>query len=322
MSNFRVAIIGAGAIGGYFAAALTRSGVWVGLVARGQHLKSIQHSGLHVQSPEGDFSIRPALVSSDPAKIGTVDAAIVAVKAWQLPEAATQTKQLLGAASRVLPIQNGVEAPSILRETIGREFVLDGTCRIVSELVVPGRIRHVGMQPTVHFGEADDGELSATSRALRDALSAAGVIVHTPGRMQIALWEKLHFLAPLSAVAAVTRSPVGDIRNSVATRELVECAMSEVARVANAVGADLPNDAIVRSLAMLEKLPDEVTVSMQRDIVAGKPSELDAIVGVVVRMGQRYGVPTPVMQTLHAALLPQEQRARIASLPKAKEAVD
>lgn len=310
MGSFKVAIVGAGAVGTYFAAALARSGIWVGLIARDKPLDSIRHSGLQVQSPSGTFIAMPACVATDPAAIGPVDVVIVAVKDWQLAEAAEPTSQMLGPASRVLPIQNGVEASSILRETIARDLVLDGTCRMVSELIAPGRIRLIGVQPTVHFGEANGGVLSVTSRALRDALSAAGIIVHAPESMRLALWEKMHFLAPLSAVAAAARAPIGAIRKSTATRELLERAMQEVACLAQAVGATLPDSAIARSHDMLSRLPDQATVSMQRDIIAGRPSELDAIVGAVVRMGLQNGAPTPVMETLHAALQLQEQQAR------------
>ncbi|MGH8251594.1 MAG: ketopantoate reductase family protein [Steroidobacteraceae bacterium] len=310
MAEFRIAVVGAGGVGGYFAGVLARSGAWVGLLARGDQLAAIGRDGLQVLTPESEFTVKPARVTSDPVAIGPVNAVLVAVKAWQVAEAAELIRPLLGDASRVLPMQNGIEAPSILRRTLRPELVLDGVCRIVSEVVAPGIFRHVGVQPTVHFGEANGGKLSATSVALRDALIAAGVTVHAPVDTRVALWEKLHFLASLSAVAAVARVPVGGIRGSAATRGLVLQAMREVEAVAASAGAPLPEEAVARSVAMFENMPAESTVSMQRDMAAGRPSELDAIVGVVVRLGHEHRVPTPVMETLNAVLLPQEELAR------------
>ncbi len=312
MDDFKIAVVGAGGVGGYFAGVLARNGAWVGLLARGEHLAAIRRGGLQVQTPDGEFAVTPARVSSDPSEIGPVHAVLVAVKAWQVADVVGQIQPMLRPESRVLPMQNGIEAPAILRRNLRPELVLDGVCRIVSEIVAPGKIRHVGVQPTVHFAEADGGELTATSLALREALSAAGVVVHAPTNARLAIWEKLHFLASLSAVAAVARAPVGGIRGNAASRELVFQAMREVARVAAAAGVPLPEDALARSVAMFENMPAESTVSMQRDVEAGRPSELDAIVGVVVRLGREHGVPTPVMETLYAALLPQEEQARSA----------
>lgn len=310
MAEFRIAVVGAGGVGGYFAGVLARSGAWVGLLARGNHLSAIRQSGLQVLTPEGEFTVTPARVAADPSSIGAVDAVLVAVKAWQVAEVAERIRPMLRIASRVLPMQNGIEAPAILRTTLGPEIVLDGVCRIVSEVVSPGKIRHVGVQPTVHFGESDGGALSATSIALRDALRAAGITVHAPTDARVALWEKLHFLASLSAVAAAARVTVGEIRHNAASRGLVLQAMREVADVAASAGVPLPDDAVSRSVAMFENMPAESTVSLQRDIAAGRPSELDAIVGVVIRRGRQHGVSTPTMETLLAALLPQEERAR------------
>jgi 2-dehydropantoate 2-reductase len=310
VGDFRIAVIGCGGVGGYFAGVLARHGSWVGLLARGEHLAAIRREGLQIQAPDGEFKVTPSRVSSNPSDIGAVHAVLVAVKAWQVAEVAHQIPPMLRAESRVLPMQNGIEAPAKLRRNLPRDLVLDGVCRIVSEVVAPGKIRHVGVQPTVHFGEANGGELTGTSLALRDAMSAAGIVVHAPTDARLAIWEKLHFLAPLSAVAAAARMPVGAIRDNAASRELVLQAMSEVARVAAAAGIALPDSAKARSVAMFASMPPESTVSMQRDLAAGKPSELDAIVGAVVRLGCEHGVPTPVMETLYAALLPQEENAR------------
>lgn len=312
MSNGRFAVVGAGGVGGYFAAVLARTGFWVGIVARGEHLVAIRRAGLHVQTPDGEFSVTPAQVTSDPAEIGPVDAVIVAVKAWQLAEAARAMRPLLGPTTKVLPMQNGVEASRQLQEILGRQYVLNGLCRIISELVSPGRIHHVGLEPTVVLGETDDSELSQTARALANALIASGVVVHTPPRIQVALWEKLLFLAPMSGVGSVARATTGEIHQCEPTRQLLEQLMLEVASVAASVGIRLADDAVSCSLKLLEAMPENATVSMQRDIAEGRPSELEAIIGAVIRFGRQGGVPTPAMDWVYAALLPQEQRTRTA----------
>ena len=313
MNYGKFAIVGAGAVGGYFAAVLARAGFWIGIVARGEHLRAIQESGLQVRSVDEDFVVKVAMVTDAAAEIGPVDAVIVAVKTWQVQEAAHLMKPLLGPQTKVLPLQNGVEASGQLQEILGQQHVLIGLCHIISRLDSPGHIHHVGVKPTIFMGESDDSELSPTSHALADALIASGVVVHTPPRIQHAIWEKLLFLAPLSGVSAVARATVGEIRRCEPTRRLIEQSMREVVSVANATGVSIGDEAVSRSRVLMESLPEHATVSMQRDIVAGRPSEVEAIIGAVIRLGREGGVPTPAMDCIYAALLPQEQRARNAT---------
>ena len=310
MASPKFAVFGAGGVGGYFAGVLARAGFWTAVIARGEHLKAIQSHGLQIQSPKGDFTVAPAIASDDPQQIGPVDAVVLAVKAWQVPEAARAMVPLLKPGSKVLPLENGVEAPEQLEEILGREHTLIGLCRISSFVAGPGQIRHAGIEPTILMGELSGSGLSPSAQLLADALAASGVVLETPKDMRAALWEKLIFIASLSGLGAVARANAGELRQTPATRALLQQLMEEVAAVGRRRGVQLSADIVSRTLAFVDSIPAGATASMQRDITDGRPSELEAINGAVVRFGHSSGVPTPAMEYVYASLLPQEKRAR------------
>lgn len=313
MANSRFAVYGAGGVGGYFAAVLARSGHWVGLIARGRHLEAIRQNGLQVESPSGDFRVQPARVSDKPEEVGAVNAVILAVKAWQVEEAAESMRPLLSPQTKVLPLQNGVEAPEQLHGILGREHTLIGLCRIISAVTAPGRIRHGGLNPVVELGEADGSALSANAQLLAQALRASGANVETPSDMQAALWEKLLFIAAVSGVGAVARATIGEIRQCEPTQQLLKQVMEEVRAIAASRGIRLAPDVVQKTMAFIETIPANGTASMQRDVGDGKPSELEAIIGVGVRYGKQAGVATPALNYIYASLLPQERRARLSA---------
>src|SRR5579885_2742441 len=210
----RFAVVGAGAIGGYFAAVLARAGYWVGLVARGRSLEAIAREGLHIESPKVSFKVTPARVTDDATEIGPVDAVILGVKAWQVPETAQTIGPLIGATTKVLPLQNGVEAPAQLQQVIGREHALVGLCRIIAAVVSPGRIRDGGLEPSVALGEIDGSPLSTSAIALADALRDAAITIQTPKDIHAACWEKLLFMAAVSGTGGVARATIGEIRET------------------------------------------------------------------------------------------------------------
>ncbi len=305
----RIAVFGAGAVGGYFGARLARGGEDVLFIARGAHLEAIRRDGLYVESPLGDFRIHPAQATDRPEEAGPVDVVLVGVKAWQVPEVAPQMGPLLGPETFIVPLENGVEAPDQLAAVWGRERVLGGLCRIISTVPQPGRVRHGGMEPYVAFGELD-GRPSGRAERLRAAFERAGVRAEIPADIHVALWEKFLFIAPFAGLGAVTRAPVGVLRSVPPLRRMLEDAIAEAFAVGRARGVRLPDDAPARTLALIDGMPPEGTTSMQRDIAAGKPSELDYLVGAVVRLGEAAGVETPLHRFLYYALWPQERRAR------------
>jgi 2-dehydropantoate 2-reductase len=196
---------------------------------------------------------------------------------------------------------------------IGADRVIGGLCRILSHVAAPGVIRHAGVLPSIAFGERD-GTRSARVARLAEAFSRArGVSVGVPDDIEAALWEKYLFIAPFSGVGAVTRATAGELRGVPQTRAMLEQAMREIEAVARARGVRIASDAVARTLAYVDTLPVDATASMQRDVLEGRPSELDDQIGAMVRLGAAASVAVPVHACLYASLLPQELRARASS---------
>ena len=305
----KIAVYGAGGVGGYYGAVLARAGYEVSLVARGEHLAAIRQCGLRVLSPNGDFTVHPAAATDDPAEIGEVDAVIVAVKSPHLAAVRDGIAPLLGPDTLVVPLLNGVNAHETLLPAVGRARMAKGLTRIVSEISRPGEIRHVGLEPYVAMAEWDGGT-SPRVEALVRALIEAGVQAEVPPDIDAALWFKFLMICSIGGVCAACRMPVGPVRTLPETRELLRLAMQEVADVARAHGIALPADAVTRALRIADTLPPEGTSSLQRDLAAGVPSELDDWSGAAVRLGARAGVPTPLQSFIYSALLPREIEAR------------
>lgn len=305
----RITIFGTGGAGGYFGARLARGGEEVVVIARGEHLRAIRERGLAVETPTEEILVRPELATDDPAEAGPVDAVILGVKAWQVEDAARTMAPLLGPETVVMPLQNGVEAASQLAAVLGADRVLGGLCGTLSRIAAPGRIVSVGDANFVKLGELD-GRPTGRVERLRGAFERAGVQVEVPADIGAALWEKFLFVVPVGGVGAVTRAPIGVIRTLPETRRMLEAGMREVSAVGRARGVALPDGAVERWLAFVDSLAPSGTSSLQRDIAEGRPSELEAWNGAVVRLGRETGVATPVHEFLYRSLLPLELRAR------------
>ena len=305
----KIAIFGSGAVGGYFGGRLAQSGERVIFIARGKHLQALQANGLKIDSINGDFTAHPVEATDDPSAAGIVDVVLVGVKAWQVPEAAEAMRPMIGPQTFVVPLQNGVDAPSQLAAVLGSEHVLGGLCGLISYIVEPGHIQHAGIDPFVNFGELDNRASDRTQR-LRQAFVQANVNAEIPSDIHVAMWRKFLFIVSTSGMGALTRSPIGVFRRLPETRKMLEQVMQEVYQVARASKIDLPDDAVNTALAFIDGLPANGTASMQRDIIEGRPSELEAQNGAVVRRGQEVEVATPVNAFIYNSLLPMEMRAR------------
>jgi len=305
----RIAIVGAGGVGGILAGLLARAGAEVALVARGAHLEAIRRNGLRVESPLGSFTVRVS-VSAEPADLSPVEAVLVAVKAWQVQEVAPRLPPLLGPGALVLPLQNGVEAAGTLARALGEGAVAGGVINLLAWLEGPGKARHVGDPPRVVMGERPGGPRRERLEPLKGALVRAGVEVDLVDDAERAVWEKFLLVEPWGAVAAAARAPLGVLRGLAEARALWMKAMEEVLALAAARGVAIPRDAAERMVERLDGLTPSATASMQRDIGAGRRSELEDQVGAVVRLGRAAGVATPVHEALYAVLLPQEAAAR------------
>lgn len=305
----RIAVFGTGGVGGYFGGRLAQAGEDVVFIARGEHLRALRTHGLRVESLKGDFIVQPAQAAEDPAEVGVVDAVLVGVKAWQVTEAADRLRPLVGPETFVVPLQNGVEAPAELSAVLGSGHVLGGLCSIISFVAGPGHVRHVGAEPSIAFGEQDNRRSERAER-LRQAFARAEVTVEIPRDIHVAMWEKFLFIASWGGVGAVTRAPVGVVRGLPETREMMEEAMREILHVGQAREVGLSDESMRKGIAFVDGLQPGATASMQRDIMEGRPSELEAQNGAVVRLGRAAGIPTPVHAFIYRSLLPSELRAR------------
>ena len=305
----RIAIFGTGGAGGYFGAQLARAGEDVTFIARGEHLQAILEHGLTIETPKGEIVIRPARATDDPAQVGVVDVVLVGVKSWQVLEAAHAMRPLIGPATFAVPLQNGVEAASQLASVLGPDHVLAGLCGTLSWVIGPGRIRSIGDLNFVKIGELDNRPSERAER-LRAAFERAGVTVEVPSDMRQALWGKFLFVVSLGGVGAVARAPVGVIRAVPETRQMLMRCMQEILAVARAHQVPLADTIVADTMAFVDSLAPDGSTSLQRDIAEGKPSELEAWNGAVVRLGREAGVSTPLHEFIYDSLLPQELRAR------------
>jgi 2-dehydropantoate 2-reductase len=306
----KFAIMGSGGVGGYFGARLAEAGEDVTFIARGRHLAAMQHDGLHVSSIKGDVVVQPVKATDDPATLGEVDCVIVAVKAWQVREAAEAIRPLVGADTLVLPLENGVEAADILAEVLGETPVLEGLCGILAWREAPGHIRHAGVDPFVRFGERDNHTSERTARLKAVFDKAHGVSAEIPDDIVVAQWSKFLFICAMSGIGSLCRAPIGVTRQLPETRALIESMLEEIHQVAQGHGVAFPANAVARAMQFIDAMPADSTSSMQRDILAGEPSELESQNGAVVRLGRAVGVATPIHAAVYAALLPQELAAR------------
>jgi 2-dehydropantoate 2-reductase len=247
--------------------------------------------------------------TDDPTAVGIVDVVVLGVKAWQVRETVQALHPLIGPETGVVTLQNGVEAPGHVAEVLGPRHVVGGLCGLIAFMVAPGHIRHAGAEPFVRLGELDN-RASPRLERVHQAFVRAGVQVDIPVDIHVALWMKLLFITPWSGVGAVTRAPVGVWRSLPETRAMVTQCLQEIAAVARALAIALPADAVEHTWALYETLPAGGTASLQRDVLTGRPSELEAQIGVVVRLGREAAIPTPIHTFLYSSLLPLEARAR------------
>lgn len=303
----RIAIFGAGGVGGNFGGLLAVAGEDVVFIARGAHLQAMRENGLRLDTDEGTRVVRPVKATDRPADVGQVDAVLVTVKAWQVTEAARAMGPMVGSHTVVAPLVNGVEGASELSSVLGDGCVVGGWCGTISYLVGPGHVRAGGGSITV--GELDNRRSERLAR-LVEVLNRAGIQADTPPDIHGSTWGKFATIVAWSGVGALTRTPTGVWRKIPESRRLYEEAVLETDAVARAMDIRIPRDQLDRVLTLPDHVPDDSLASMQRDIMDGRPSELEYQNGAVVRYGQKTGVATPVNRFMYHSLLPQEKLAR------------
>jgi 2-dehydropantoate 2-reductase len=299
----RIAVMGAGGVGGYFGARLASGGHEVAFVARGGHLAAMRARGLVVRSALGDIHLPNPAASDDPAALGWFDAVLFAVKLWDTEAAAAAIKPLLAAGGVVIPFQNGVESIERVGAVVGAQQVMGGVAYIAAKIAEPGVIAHTGTMARLVFGPVVPGQQPAAD-ALLAACKGAGIDAQIAADIRKALWTKFAFLVALSGLTAATRQPIGVIRADADLRATLEAAIRETWELARARGIALPDDFVESQMAFADGLPAEMKASMAHDLEAANRLEAPWLSGAVARMAKEAGIAAPVNATLYAAVKP------------------
>ena len=301
----KIAIMGTGGVGGYYGGLLAQQGHDVTFIARGAHLKAIRENGLQVKSIFGNFHIKPAQVTDNPAEIGSVDLVVFCTKTYSIEEAAQRIKPIVSAETTVLPLENGIDAADRIGAVVGMEHMIGGATWISSAVEAPGIIKHISQFRRVVVGEVD-GQVTSRVQAIHKAFEQTGITAELSENILKLLWTKFVFISAASSLGSLTRLPLGGYRSVPETRKMMTSLMQEVEAVARAQGVELDEDVVQKSLDFVDNAAPHIKPSMQLDVEAGRRSELESLVGVVGRKGREVGVATPIADTIYAALLPGE----------------
>ena len=299
------AIVGSGAVGGYYGARLALAGQTVSFLARGAHLRAIRERGMMIWSPLGDFTVR-ARVEEDTTRIGPVDVVLFAVKTYDNATTLPLLTPLLGPSTVVITLQNGVDSGDDVAAVVGPDRVLGGPTYIATAITAPGFIEQTGVHRRIVFGEAFGPRTAVTERvkAIADVLTAADIQAEPVADARVPLWEKFIFLAPFAAFTGAARLPIGPLWADPMIREPFLEAVLEVEMVARAEGVPLPEGVLDRVITYVDALPPSTRSSLLIDLQADKRIEIESLAGSVIRRGKLAGVPTPIVAGLYAALRP------------------
>jgi 2-dehydropantoate 2-reductase len=299
----RIAVVGAGGVGGGFGAALAKAGADVTFIARGAHLAAMKSQGLKVQGPRGDIHLVQTRATDDPAEIGTVDIVLFCVKLWDVESAGARIKPLIGPNTAVIPLQNGIDAAERLLPILGSDAVMGGVAQISASITAPGVIQQVGTFMRMIFGELD----GRRSRRAEDFLAlclTAGFDATLSEQILTELWMKFILLAANASITAATRQPIGKLRDDPDLLAVFRAAWQETVDVGRASGIALPANAIEKIHDFLGHAPPTMKASMALDLERGNRLELPWLGGKVVELGGKLGVPTPTHSTMYALLKP------------------
>jgi len=322
----RFAIVGSGAVGGYYGAKLARAGHDVTFIARGPHLEAIRARGLTVKSPLGDFSVR-ARAEEDPARVPPVDVAVFAVKAYSNAGALPVLKAVIAGSGDAAPgvpggpvaltLQNGVESADEISATLGPGRVLAGSTYVATALSAPGLIEQTGTHRRIVFGEVfgETSRISDRVRQINDTFASADIVSDAVADARVPLWEKFCYLSPFAAFTGAARQPIGPLWNDASTRALMIDGFREVEAIARAGHVALPAGIVERIVEYVHSIPPSTRSSLLIDLQQGKPIEVEALLGAVVRRGAKTGVATPILASLYAVLKPHAAGAGVAVSP-------
>ncbi len=299
----RIAIMAAGAVGGYFGARLAAAGEDVHFIARGAHLDAMRKNGLKLDSDAGELHLPKVNVTDDPAAVGPVDVVLFAVKLWDTERAAELTRPLLGADTAVITLQNGIDSVERLDPVLGPRHVVGGITYISTTISAPGVIHHIGKLADIVCGERD-GKPSPRLTALADAAKKAGFQFRISPNIDLDRWRKFIFLSAFAGVTALTRQSIGAIMADDDMRELARALFAESSAVGRAQGIALPNEFVDQQMAIAERMPAAMKASMAQDLERGNRLEVEWLSGAVARIGRAANVSTPAHAAVYAALKP------------------
>jgi len=305
----KILIYGIGGVGGYFGAKLAKAGYEVTMIARGKHLAAIRENGLEIESINGNFRVIPKLATDNLEEVSKPDLVILGVKSWQIEEAASLIKPIMGEETMVLPLQNGANNVEKLLKILPEKNVLAGLCFIVSFIESPRKIKHASFEPLITFGEIDN-IMSPRIKKVQEIFTNSEITNNIPEDIQLEIWKKFLFIATISGLGGLTRVPIGKIRESDYLFEVMKNSALEIMAVANAKNVALSLEHVDKIFKIIGNQPPQTTASTQRDIMEGKPSELKNFNGYIVNEGERLGVPTPVNRFIYECLLPMENDIR------------
>lgn len=304
----KIAIIGTGGVGGYFGAKLAKAGYDVTFLARGEHLKVMQSNGLTIKSILGYFHINNFTATDKITDIANPDLLILGVKAWQIKNIRNDLKSILKSDSAIIPLQNGIMAANELNESIDKKHILGGSCRIISKIEAPGVINHFAVQPAIVFGELDK-TISERTQKIKSLFDEAGINSRISNDIEADLWKKFISIC-VSGLLAVTRTTYGGLRELKETRQMMIDLYNEIYKLACKSGIQIEKDFVDKTVAFIDTFAYDTTSSLSRDVIEGKPSEIDYQNGTVVKLGEKMGVATPVNRFVYNCILPMEIKAR------------
>jgi len=299
----RIAVVGAGGVGGGFGAALAKAGADVTFIARGAHLAAMKSAGLKVQGGRGETHLVPTHATDDPAGIGKVDIVLFCVKLWDVESAGLAIKPLIGPETAVIPLQNGIDAAERLIPILGSNAVMGGVAQISASIIAPGTIQQVGTFMRMIFGELD-GKRSKRAEDFLALCQKAGFDAVLSEQILTDLWMKFVLLATNASITALARQPIGKLRDDPEIRPVFIAAHQEVIDVGRARGVALPSNALDIILEFNSHAPPTMKASMALDLERGNRLELPWLGGKVAELGHKLGVPTPTHSLMYAMLKP------------------
>ncbi|QCQ21471.1 ketopantoate reductase family protein [Desulfoglaeba alkanexedens] len=296
----KIGVMGTGGVGGYFGGLLARSGSDIHFIARGKHLRALQDEGLELVTNHGNFRVR-IHATAEADEIGPVDLLLFCVKSHDTDQAAQLAEPMVVEETVVLSLQNGIDNVDKLSAHFGRERVMGGTAYIESTIASPGVIAHTGKPGRLVFGELN-GERTARAEAVLDVFLKAGIDAELTTRIHEVLWSKFLFICGVHGVSTLSRSTLGLVLASPETRDLLENVMREVETLARKRGIALEDDVVRQSMELAQSYNKRFKCSMLRDLEWHRPMEIEALNGMVVRLGKEAGIQTPLNQVIYACL--------------------